>query len=149
MNIDFGKLTDGQLRELEKNIELEKEKRKNGFLYKYQLSISDKKYCKERKLINAYIKKQGFEFDTHYVRTNPMSTIQSYVFRTADYILGNFTARKRADNEGFLSLNGSLIKVDNNDEYEQFYNELYSVIDKWVDKKFNDYGLVEEEEIQE
>ena len=145
MDIDFGKLTDGQLRELEKKIESEKEARKNGFLYKYQLHIANR-YNKERQLFNAYVKRQGFEFDTRYIRTDPMYKIQSYVFGTVDYILGNFTARKRADNEGFLSLNGSLIKVDNNDEYIQLYNDLYSVIDKWVDKKFADYGL--EEEIQ-
>lgn len=149
MNIDFGKLTDGQLRELEKKLESEKERRKIGTLYKWHLSISDKKYHKERKLINAYIKKQGFDFDSQDLYNTPMSKIQSNVFGIVDYILGNFKVRKRANNEGVLTLNGSLIQVDNNDEYEQFHNELYSVIDKWTDKKFKEEGLVEEEEILE
>lgn len=146
MNIDFGKLTDGQLRELEKKIESEKETRKNGILYKHQLSISDKRYNKERQLLNAYVKKKGSSFDVYGLYTSPMYKIESNVFGIVDFILGNFKIRKRDNGDSTLMLNGSLIQIDNNDEYEQFFNELYSVIDKWVDKKFDDYGL--EEEIQ-
>lgn len=147
MNIDLGKLTDGQLRELEKKIESEKEARKNGFLYKHQLGISAKKYNKERQLLNAYVKEKGSDFDVYKLYTSPMSKIESNVFGIVDYILGNFKIRKRDNGGDSLMLNGSLVQIDNNDEYVQFYNELYSVIDKWVDKKFNDYGL--KEEIQE
>lgn len=146
MNIDLGKLTDGQLRELEKKIEFEKETRKNGFLYKHQLGIDAKKYNKERQLLNAHVKKKGSDFDVYKLHTSPMSKIESNVFGIVDYILGNFKIRKRDNGSDTLMLNGSLVQVDNNDEYIQLFNELYSVIDKWVDKKFDDYGL--EEEIQ-
>lgn len=126
------KLSDKDLIELEKKIAKEKEARKTSLMYKSNLGIGHERFEKTSALLNSYIRSKGSDYDIHKSLHSPVFKIQSDVFNICDYIHGNFTVKERYD--GKIRCDGARLLMDDKEAYKAMYDELYSVIDKWVDK---------------
>lgn len=129
------KLSDKELIELEKKIAEEKEARKTSLMYKRNLEIGHERFEKMSALLNRYIRIKGSDYDIHKSIHNPVFKIQSDVFNICDYVHGNFTVKERKGiSEGVIRCDGARLLMDDKEAYKAMYDELYSVIDKWVDK---------------
>ena len=129
------KLSDKDLIELEKKIAEEKENRKTSLMYKRNLGIGHERFDKTSELLNRYIREKGGHTDIRDVLHNPVYKIQGDVFNICDYIHGNFTVKERKGmTDGVIRCDGARLLMDDKEAYKAMYDELYSVIDKWVDK---------------
>ena len=139
-NYNLSNLSDKDLVALEKRIKEEKENRKDSLMYKCNLPFPDERYKDSLALIEKYIKRTHPDFDmkNHFNHNNPVWRIQSSVYNICDYIIGNF--KLRIDKLGTASIrcDGARLLIDNKEEYLELYNELYSVIDKWTEKKLKE-----------
>lgn len=126
------KLSDKDLIELEKKIAEEKEARKTSLMYKRNLDIGHERFEKTSALLNRYIRSKGSDYDIHKSIHSPVFKIQSDVFNICDYVHGNFTVKESYG--GRIRCDGSRLLMDDKEAYKAMYDELYSVIDKWVDK---------------
>jgi len=129
------KLSDKDLIELEKKIAEEKEARKTSLMYKRNLGIGHERYEKTSALLNNYIRSKGSDYDIHKSIHSPVFKIQSDVFNICDYVHGNFTVQERKGiTNSVIKCDGARLLMDDKEAYKAMYDELYSVIDKWVDK---------------
>ena len=126
------KLSDKDLIELEKKIAEEKEARKTSLMYKRNLDIGHERFEKTSALLNSYIRSKGSDYDIHKSIHSPVFKIQSDVFNICDYVHGNFTVKESYG--GGIRCDGARLLMDDKEAYKAMYDELYSVIDKWVDK---------------
>lgn len=128
-------LSDKDLIELEKKIAEEKEARKTSLMYKRNLGIGNERFEKMSVLLNSYIREKGGHADIRDAVHNPVYKIQGDVFNICDYVHGNFTVKERKRmSEGVIRCDGARLLMDDKEAYKAMYDELYSVIDKWVDK---------------
>ena len=145
------KLSDKDLIELEKKIAEEKEARKTSLMYKRNLGIGHERYEKTSALLNRYIRIKGSDYDIHKSIHSPVVKIQSDVINICDYIHGNFTVKESYG--GGIRCDGSRLLMDDKEAYKAMYDELYSVIDKWVDKMTAasswDYAISVSKEMEE
>lgn len=129
------KLSDKELIELEKKIAEEKEARKTSLMYKRNLEIGHERFEKMSALLNRYIREKGGHTDIKNALHHPVHKIQGDVFNICDYVHGNFTVKERKGiSEEVLRCDGARLLMDDKEAYKAMYDELYSVIDKWVDK---------------
>lgn len=132
--VDLTTLTDKQLIELEKRISKEKETRKDSLMYKSNIRIAEERYNAETKLINNHIRELGSDYDVDKTIRNPVYKIHSDVLNICDYIFGNFkvVTNTKLDYSS-IKCEGSRLLIDNKEDYKKFHDEIYSVIDKWVE----------------
>lgn len=129
------KLSDKDLIELEKKIAEEKENRKTSLMYKRNLGIGHERYEKTTALLNSYIRSKGSDYDINKSIHSPVFKIQSDVINICDYVHGNFTVKERKGiTDRVIKCDGARLLMDDKEAYKAMYDELYSVIDKWVDK---------------
>lgn len=132
--VDLTTLTDKQLIELEKRISKEKEARKDSLMYKSNISITENRYNAETKLINNHIRELGSDYDVDKTIRNPVYKIHSDVLNICDYIFGNFKVVTNTKLDySTIKCEGSRLLIDNKEDYKKFHDEIYSVIDKWVE----------------
>ena len=98
------------------------------------ISITEDRYNAETKLINRYIHELGSDYDVDKTIRNPVYKIHSDVLNICDYIFGNFKVVTNTKLDySTIKCEGSRLLIDNKEDYKKFHDEIYSVIDKWVE----------------
>lgn len=136
--MDLSKLTDKQLIELQKQILEEKENRNDSLLYKSNISFTEEQYKDLARYMNLIFEEKGFKnVKTENLLNSPMTKIQDAMYVICDYVYGNFeyTLPKGGGNKRRLIRNTSRLLIDDKEDYRDMYMDLYSVIEKHMNKR--------------
>ena len=136
--VDLSKFTDRDLIELEKKISKEKNlrKQKDSIVYKCNLNSGFVNDIME--LTDMYIKEHGFDnLSVNFMSYYPSTKMEKSIFTLCDYTLGNYKVSESPSHKRVpvLSCNGSRLLIENKEDYKEMYDELCSVVKKWIEKE--------------
>lgn len=142
--MDLTKLSDKELIELKKRIMAEQEDRKDNLSYKSNVRFKGEQIKELNDYLNAILKEKGCtDIDVSTMLHSPVWKISDSMFVICDYIYGNFewTERKKPNETSvdlrtrLISRNTSRLIIDDKEDYKAMYDDLYSVIEKHMNKR--------------
>lgn len=130
---DLTAFTDKELIALEKKIKEEKEKRQGGLLYKSNIHPSEAQYKDMTEYFTKILKDHGVNVKQYeYLVYEPIHAINKGILPICDYIFGNFEKVHDKNGREKIQRNGSRLLIDDKEDYNDMYQEMLAVIDKWI-----------------
>ena len=130
---DLTAFTDKELIDLEKKIKEEKEKRQGGLLYKSNIHPSEAQYKDMTEYFTKVLKEHGVDVKQNkYNIYEPIHAISKCLLPICDYVFGNFEMATDKYGEQKIRRNGTRLLIDDKEDYNDMYQEMLTVIDKWI-----------------
>lgn len=130
---DLTAFTDKELIDLEKKIKEEKEKRQGGLLYKSNIHPSEEQYKDMTEYFTKVLKGHGVDVKQNkYIIYEPIHAINKCLLPICDYVFNNFEMATDKYGEQKIRRNGTRLLIDDKEDYNDMYQEMLTVIDKWI-----------------